>query len=73
MTQSDLAGLLRRYGIRPIDLRISGKVLKCYLKDHFDDAFVRYLGRGATPQRYRTSGVEGTGGQPETETPPNDF
>jgi hypothetical protein len=51
MTQSDLAGLLRRYGIRPIDLRVSGKVLKGYLLEHFDDAFVRYLGRAATSQR----------------------
>lgn len=51
ITQSDIASLLRRYGIRPVDLRVSGKVLKCYLASDFEDAFARYLGRAATPQR----------------------
>ena len=50
ITQSDIASMLRRYGIRPVDLRVSGKVLKCYLVSDFEDAFARYLGRAATPQ-----------------------
>ncbi|MDN4016194.1 DUF3631 domain-containing protein [Zwartia panacis] len=51
ITQSDIASLLRRYGIRPVDQRVNGKVLKCYLASDFEDAFARYLGRAATPQQ----------------------
>jgi putative DNA primase/helicase len=73
MTQYDVAGLLRRYGIRPVDLRVSGKVLKCYLREHFDDAFVRYLGRAATPQRGATSEGESAESPPAKVMPPKDF
>lgn len=51
ITQSDIASLLRRYGIKPVDLRINGKVLKGYVASDFEDAFARYLGRAATPQQ----------------------
>jgi putative DNA primase/helicase len=43
MTQSDIAVLLRRYGIRPVDMRISGRVVKGYSERDFDDVFQRYL------------------------------
>lgn len=50
ISQSAIASLLRRYGIRPVDQRVNGKVLKCYLLSDFEDAFARYLGIPATPQ-----------------------
>ena len=38
-----LSSMLRGFGIRPVDLRHNGRVLKGYLRKDFLDAWVRYL------------------------------
>jgi putative DNA primase/helicase len=44
ITKNQLAGLLRKFKIRPGDIRFaSGRVLKGYLLADFEDAFARYL------------------------------
>jgi putative DNA primase/helicase len=51
MVEIDLARLLKRYGIGPVDIRFDGRIYKGYYRADFDDAFERYLGIGATPQQ----------------------
>jgi putative DNA primase/helicase len=51
MIEIDLARLLKRYGIYPIDIRFDSKICKGYYKADFEDAFARYLGIEATPQQ----------------------
>jgi putative DNA primase/helicase len=51
MIEIDLARLLKRYGIGPIDIRFEGRIHKGYFRADFEDAFERYLGIGATPQQ----------------------
>lgn len=51
MIEIDLARLLKRYGISPVDIRFDARTFKGYYKADFDDAFERYLGIGATPQQ----------------------
>ncbi len=50
MIEIDLARLLKRYGIGPVDIRFEGRIHKGYYRADFEDAFERYLGIGATPQ-----------------------
>lgn len=51
MIEIDLARLLKRYGISPVDIRFDARTYKGYYRADFDDAFERYLGIGATPQQ----------------------
>jgi hypothetical protein len=47
----DLAKLLRPYGVRSTDVKVDGRALKGYRRDHLYDAWTRYLpsGTSATP------------------------
>ncbi len=51
MIEIDLARLLKRYGIGPVDIRFEGRIHKGYYRADFEDAFERYLGIGATAQQ----------------------
>lgn len=51
MIEIDLARLLKRYGIGPIDIRFDGRIYKGYYRSDFEDAFSRYLGIEATSQQ----------------------
>ena len=43
LTAYDLSVLLKPYGIKPIQFKFNGKVLRGYEITAFDDAFNRYL------------------------------
>jgi len=66
ISQSQLAHLLDRYGIRPGTIRISEDTPKGYKLEQFDDAFSRYLPPGepaTTPQTHRESDSTADGTQ----------
>ena len=59
MTPRDLSGMLRRYGIRPKDIRLpSGSVVKGYQSNDFCDAWERYI--PLPPQSSATSATDDT-------------
>jgi hypothetical protein len=40
---SEIAGVLRPYGINPATIRVCAKVAKGYRRSDFEDAFARFL------------------------------
>jgi hypothetical protein len=62
----DLAKLLRPYGVRPTDVKVDGKALKGYRRDHLHDAWTRYL----PPEKSKTDETSGTSATPATSATP---
>ena len=62
-----LAKQLQPFGIRPRNIRISGKVSRGYFESDFKEAFQRYVPRSAAgpADRQQTTGVSGRSSEGE--------
>ena len=61
VSEAWLAKQLQPFGIRPRNIRISGKVSRGYFESDFKEAFQRYVPRSAAgpADRHQTTGVSG--------------
>ena len=57
LTPRALARLLKPFGICPDSIRLQNTVAKGYQLEQFTDAFERYVGGSATPERLRSGTV----------------
>ncbi|MGD9638735.1 MAG: DUF3631 domain-containing protein [Alphaproteobacteria bacterium] len=53
ITPLQLSAILKDFGIKSHQKRMNDKNLKCYHKEHFKDAFSRYLIKPSTPLQHR--------------------
>jgi hypothetical protein len=62
LNTNDLANMLRPYGVHSVDVKVDGKALKGYRRDHLYDAWMRYL----QPEDTKTDETTATPATPAT-------